>query len=266
MIERGKKSVLGVLVDCVDYDAAVERILRAARERRPLICCPLAVHGLTTAALDDTFRYRLNRFDLVVPDGQPVRWALNWLHGVALPDRVYGPELTLRLCAAAGSDIPVYFYGSRADVVRDLAHRLQARFPNLRIAGAEAGHYHDLSTAESDELAARIRSSGAALTFIGLGCPKQDIFAYEFRERLGLPIVVIGAAFDFHAGRLPQAPPIMQRAGLEWAFRLSREPQRLWRRYLLLNPVFIALLALELAGLKRLDPCGNAPEGELRLG
>jgi exopolysaccharide biosynthesis WecB/TagA/CpsF family protein len=267
MIEHGKKSVLGVLIDCVDYDAAVDRILRAARERLPLVCCPLSVHTLMTAVLDDEQRYRLNCFDLTVPDGQPVRWALNWLHGAGLADRVYGPELMLRLCGAAGDDLPVYLYGSNEPVVGDLQQRLRSRFPKLRIAGAQAGRYRSLAPGESEELARRIRSSEAALTFVGLGCPRQEVFAYEWRERLGMPIVVVGAAFDLLAGRKPQAPPALQRAGLEWAFRLAQEPRRLWRRYLLINPIFVALLALELAGLKRFDAAtGRRPEGELRLG
>ena len=268
MIERGKKSVLGVLIDSIDYDAAVERIMRAAHAREPLSCCAVAVHGLMTAVFDDVHRYRLNCIDLVVPDGQPVRWALNWLHRVALPDRVYGPELTLRLCAAAAAaGTPVYFYGSNEAVVDELQRRLRLRFPDLRIAGVEAGRFRSLGDEESTELAARIRSSGAALTFVGLGCPRQEVFAYEWRERLGMPIVAVGAAFDFHAGRVPQAPPTLQRAGLEWMFRLAHEPRRLWRRYLFLNPTFVALFALELAGLKRFD-AGSArrPEGELRFG
>jgi len=264
---RGKKSVLGVLIDSVDYDAAVDRILRAARQRQPLACCPLSVHTLMTAVLDDEQRYRLNRLDLVVPDGQPVRWALNWLHGVGLVERVYGPELMLRLCAAAGNEAPIYLYGGNQAVVDELEHRLKSRFPDLRIAGSEAGRYRSLSRTESEELATRIRRSGAALTFVGLGCPRQEVFAYEWRERLSMPIVVVGAAFDFHAGRVPQAPQALQRAGLEWAFRLAHEPRRLWRRYLLLNPIFVALLGLELAGLKRFD-AGTArrPESELRFG
>jgi exopolysaccharide biosynthesis WecB/TagA/CpsF family protein len=268
LIERGKRSVLGVLVDSIDYDAAVDRILRAARERRPLACSALAVHGLMTGVLDDVHRYRLNHLDLVVPDGQPVRWALNWLHQVGLPDRVYGPELTLRLCSAAADNrIPAYFYGSREAVVRELPQRLRLRFPRLCIAGAEAGRFRSLTPEESNQLGARIRSSGAAMTFVGLGCPRQEVFAYEWRERLGMPVIAIGAAFDVHAGRLRQAPRPLQRAGLEWAFRLALEPRRLWRRYLFLNPTFAALLTLELTGLKRFD-AGNArrPDGELRFG
>jgi exopolysaccharide biosynthesis WecB/TagA/CpsF family protein len=268
LIEHGKKSVLGVLVDSIDYDAAVDRILHAARERRPLACSALAVHGLMTGVLDDVHRYRLNHLDLVVPDGQPVRWALNWLHRVGLSDRVYGPELTLRLCAAAADrQLPTYFYGSREAVVRELAQRLRRRFPHLCIAGAEAGRFRALTREESDQLGERIRASGAAMTFVGLGCPRQEVFAYEWRERLGMPIIAVGAAFDFHAGRLRHAPRPLQRAGLEWAFRLALEPRRLWRRYLLLNPTFAALLTLELTRLKRFDD-GSArrPSGEQRLG
>jgi exopolysaccharide biosynthesis WecB/TagA/CpsF family protein len=181
---------------------------------------------------------------------------------------VYGPELTLRLCAAAArSRIPVYFYGSRAAVIDQLPGRLRLRFPDLCIAGAEAGQFRSLSLEESDALAARIRDSGAAMTFVGLGCPRQEVFAYEWRERLGMPVIAVGAAFDFHAGQLAQATPALQRAGLEWAFRLMVEPRRLWRRYLFNNPTFLVLLALELAGLKRFDAASaRRPEGELRFG
>lgn len=266
VIEGGKKSVLGVLVDCVDYDAAVARVVRAARERRPLACAALAVHGTMSGVLDEPHRYRLNRLDLVVPDGQPVRWALNWLHGAGLGERVYGPELMLRLCAAAAAaTIPIFLYGSTAAVVAALGRRLRQRFPALQIAGAEASRFRALSRDECDDLADRIRSSGAGLTFVGLGCPRQEVFVYEWRERLTMPLVAVGAAFDFHAGRLPQAPERLQRAGLEWAFRLAYEPRRLWKRYLILNPLFVALLALQLTGLKHFDRDSRLPPARDQL-
>jgi exopolysaccharide biosynthesis WecB/TagA/CpsF family protein len=164
-----------------------------------------------TAALDDRHRHRLNRIDLVVPDGQPVRWALNWLHRVGLRERVYGPELTLRLCAAAAAnDLPVYFYGSNDAVVADLRRRLQQRFPSLVIASAETGHFRSLNPAESEELATRIRSSGAALTFIGLGEHAQGFVAVTFVIQLDVRrghgfLRVYRRAADKYAGRSP--PP-----------------------------------------------------------
>lgn len=240
MIDLGRHSVLGVKIHAVDYETAVAWILDAARDQRPCATSALAVHGVMTGARDPMHLYRLNHLDLVVPDGQPVRWALRWLHGVRLPDRVYGPTLTLKVCeSAAAQNIRVYFYGSRAEVLEKLISNLQGRFPGLRIAGAEPSKFRILTAEEVTQTAERIRQSGARIVFAGLGCPRQEVWAYEMRGLLGMPILAVGAAFDFHAGLLPQAPSWMQRAGLEWLFRLSCEPKRLWKRYLFLNPLYM---------------------------
>ncbi|HVS37367.1 MAG TPA: WecB/TagA/CpsF family glycosyltransferase [Gemmataceae bacterium] len=255
MIDRGKRNVLGVRIDAVDYEAAVGRIVAAARARQPLTVSALAVHGLMTGVLDAAQRYRLNRFDLLTPDGQPVRWALNWLHRTALPDRVYGPELMLRLCqATADEGLPIFLFGGTADLLAALSDGLTRRFPALRIAGMRPSLFRRLTAAERDEVVAAIRSSGAALAFIGLGCPRQEVWAYEFREALSMPLIAVGAAFAFHAGRLSQAPPALQARGLEWLYRLMHEPRRLWRRYLLLNPLYLTLLLMQFTGVGRFDP------------
>jgi N-acetylglucosaminyldiphosphoundecaprenol N-acetyl-beta-D-mannosaminyltransferase len=268
MIDRVKGSVLGVLVDAVDYDAAVERIMTAARAQQPYAVSALAVHGVMTGVQDDEHRYRLNHFDLIVPDGQPVRWALNILHGAKLPDRVYGPTLTLKLCErAAAEGLPVYFYGSKPEVLDALTANLTQRFPGLRVVGTQPSRFRKTTADEKQAIAADIRGSGAALVFVGLGCPRQEVWAYEYREVLSVPVVAVGAAFDFHAGRLPQAPPWMQWAGLEWLFRLVQEPGRLWRRYLLLNPAYVTLFLLQLTGLRRFDPAQTTPPTqEIRYG
>lgn len=243
MIDSGKRDVLGVLVDAVDYPAAVERTMAAAREGRPYAVSALAVHGVMTGVRDPVHRRRLNALDLVTPDGQPVRWALNWLHGCALSERVYGPELTLRLCAAAAEEaLPVYFYGSRPDVLDALCARLQERFPALRVAGAEPSQFRRLTADEVAAVVARVRASGAKVVFVGLGCPRQEVFAYELREVLSMPVVAVGAAFDYHAGLVDEPPRWMQDRGLQWSYRLMQDPKRLWRRYLLLNPDFAARL------------------------
>jgi N-acetylglucosaminyldiphosphoundecaprenol N-acetyl-beta-D-mannosaminyltransferase len=260
MIDRGKQNVLGVCVDAVDYEAAVARIVAAARERRPMAVSALAVHGVMTGVLDATHRYRLNHLDLVVPDGQPVRWALNLLHGARLPDRVYGPTLMLKLCEQAACEgLPIYLYGSRPEVLEALGRRLRARFPGLELAGTQASRFRRISHAEKQSIVETIRRSGAALLFAGLGCPRQEVWAYEYRDALATPLIAVGAAFDFHAGLLPQAPLPMQRFGLEWLYRLMHEPQRLWKRYALLNPSYLALLALQATGLKRFDPTQATP-------
>ena len=248
-VDRGKRSVLAVEVNVIDYDAAVSRIIEAAGERRTLSVSALAVHGVMTGALDPEQKYRLNRLDIVTPDGQPVRWALNLLHGERLGDRVRGVELTHRVCAAAAKHgLALYFYGSRQEVLDAWKNRLTSEFPGLVVAGMEPSRFGQLSDAEDDELDARIRASGARIVFVGLGCPRQEVFAYEHAAALQMPVLAVGAAFDFNAGA-KQAPHWMQEGGLEWLFRLAQEPRRLWRRYLLLNPLYCILLAGQMIGL-----------------
>ncbi|HET9803949.1 MAG TPA: WecB/TagA/CpsF family glycosyltransferase [Candidatus Acidoferrum sp.] len=262
-----KKNVLGVLIAAVDYAGAEEAILTAARDKRPLSVSALAVHGLMTGTLDPQQRYRLNQFDMLVPDGQPVRWALNWLYGVGLRDRVYGPNLTLRVCERAATEqLPVFFYGSTAEILESFAAKLTARFPGLIVAGTEASKFRRLSPIEKEDVAEKIRSSGAAITFVGLGCPRQEVFVYEFSDLLEMPVLAVGAAFPFIAGLTPQAPKRMQDAGLEWLFRLWSEPARLWRRYLLLNPTFLFLLLLQRLGVSAFATEGQQPTKELLFG
>ena len=268
MIRRGKRDILGVMVDAVDYESAVDQILHAARDGRGFAATALAVHGVMTGALDPEHRFRLNRFDLVVPDGQPVRWALNLLHSTRLTDRVYGPALMLALCERCASDgIPIYLYGSNESVLARLRERLEDRFPTLRIAGAQPSRFRRITPDEKASIVSDIRGSGARLVFAGLGCPRQEVWAYEFRDALAMPIVAVGAAFDFHAGTIRQAPPRLQRAGLEWAYRLSREPRRLWRRYALLNPLYVAMVTAQATGLRRFGQSeGTRPNHELNYG
>jgi len=254
MIDRGKHNVLGVCIDAVDYAAAASKIIDAARARRPLAVSALAVHGVMTGVLDAAHRYRLNRFDLICPDGQPVRWGLNLLHRAGLPDRVYGPRLMLEVCrAAAGEGLPIFLFGGNAGMLDALSTRLIERFPALRIAGVRPSRFRKLSPVEWSELVEEVRASGARIMFVGLGCPRQEVFAFEAREAVSIPTLAVGAAFNLHAGLSTQAPPIMQRCGLEWLYRLMHEPRRLWRRYLLLNPAYLTLLALQKLGLHCID-------------
>ncbi len=249
MIDRGKVSVLGVEVDAVDYEAAVGRIIDAAREQRPYAVSALAVHGVMTGADDPEHLTRLNALDLVTPDGQPVRWAMNWLHDTELPDRVYGPRLTLEVCrAAAAEGLPVYFYGSTQDTLDHLAERLPTLAPGIEIAGMRPSRFATASPAELDEIAAEVRATGAAICMVGLGCPRQEIFAYENAQRMSMPLLAVGAAFDFHAGLQAEPPAWVQRAGLQWAQRLVANPRRLWRRYLILNPRYVAAVVRQKMG------------------
>ena len=267
MIDRGKRSLLGILVDAVDYDAAIDRIIDAARNRRGAAMSALAVHGVMTGVFDSVHRYRLNRFDLIVPDGQPVRWALNLLHGTSLTDRVYGPNLTLRVCErAAEEQMPVFFYGSTQPVLDAMRRNLLKRCPTLKIADMEPSKFRRLNTEEATALAKRIQESGAAVVFAGLGCPRQEMWAYEFRDLVSLPILAVGAAFPFIAGELRQAPSTLQKMGLEWFFRLCMEPRRLWRRYMLLNPTYLAFVTMQMTGLRTFDTAGESPQDRMLFG
>jgi N-acetylglucosaminyldiphosphoundecaprenol N-acetyl-beta-D-mannosaminyltransferase len=263
MLNRGKSNILGVLIDAVDYERAVDVVICAAKEKRPLTVSALAVHGLMTGALDSEQKFRLNHFDLLVPDGQPVRWVLNALHSAGLRDRVYGPNLTLRVCTTAEEEgLPVFFYGGTPEILESLRLSLGERFPHLIVAGMETSKFRRLRPKEKPDLATRIRSSGAALVFVGLGCPRQEAFAYEFREILGMPILAVGAAFPFIAGIIPQAPAWMQNAGLEWLYRLVCEPRRLWRRYLFLNPAYLFLVVLQALRISKFSTDGQSPSTE----
>jgi exopolysaccharide biosynthesis WecB/TagA/CpsF family protein len=255
MIDEGKHSVLGVMVDAVDYDSVTAKVIAAARDNRPLALTALAVHGVMTGVTDPAHNARLNSFDVVTPDGQPVRWALKVLGGIELADRVYGPTLTLRVldrCAAEG--LPVYLYGSTVDTLEKLTGELQTQFPALKIAGAEPSKFRAAADGEDREIADRIRASGARLVLVGLGCPRQEVFVYAMRPLLDMPLLAVGAAFDYHAGLLRKPPAWMQAHALEWLWRLGLEPARLWRRYLVLNPAYLARLAAQKSGLWRAVP------------
>ena len=267
MIRSGKKNVLGVSIDVTDYEAAVEDIVQAARSKKPCAVTALAVHGLMTGVLDDEHRFRLNSLDLVVPDGQPVRWALNWIHGSGLRNRVYGPQLTLEVCKRAEQEgLAVYFFGGTPEILLNLRQSLLRQFPCLRVAGTMSSKFRTLTLPERDRVIDEIKNSGASIVFVGLGCPRQEIWVYEFRECISCPLLAVGAAFPFLAGTIEQAPQWMQQCGLEWLFRLSREPHRLWKRYLFLNPQFLALLILQKLGMSNFGDRGKLPSEQVLPG
>ncbi len=250
--KRKVHSIIGVDIAVLDYAEACEAIIAAAAMKRSLTVTALAVHGVMTGVLSIDHRSRLNALDMALPDGQPVRWALNLVYRAGLRDRVYGPNLMLRVCAQAESlGLSVGLYGNRSEVLEDLRLNLQVRFPRLRLAAIIPSRFGRVSPDVQAELAQSLRATGADLMFVGLGCPRQEVWLFENRARLDMPLIAVGAAFDFHAKRAAQAPRWMQDSGLEWLFRLYHEPRRLWRRYVLLNPLFLCLLALQLLGLNR---------------
>lgn len=239
--------LFGVPVSATSCDEAERCILAAARGGRPALVDHLSAHGLAEARRDLRFREALAQFDLVAPDGQPVRWALNLLFRAGLQERVYGPALMDRLCARAAEEgIGVYLYGGSRDVLLHLCENLRDRHRGLRIVGAESPPFRPLTAEEDRAAVERIDRSGARLVFIGLGCPKQELFAAAHAESIRAVQLCVGAAFDFLAGTKPTAPRWMQDRGLEWGFRLASEPRRLWRRYLVANSYFLVRLGREL--------------------
>ncbi|MEP6541221.1 WecB/TagA/CpsF family glycosyltransferase [Microcoleus vaginatus GB1-A2] len=263
MIDKGKKNVLGILVNAVNYEAAVSKIIAAASAGKPMSVSALAVHGVMTGVLDSTHRYRINHIDLVLPDGQPVRWALNLLYHTELPDRVCGPNAMLQICERAAEEgLSIYLYGSQASVLEALSRNLCERFPKLIIAGTQPSKFRHVSAQEKQEIAQQIRNSGAAITFVGLGCPRQEVWAYEYRDDLSMPLIAVGAAYDFHAGNLAKSPEFLSKIGLEWLFRMMKEPKRLWQRYVFLNPLYIWLFLLQALKLKQFDPTDATPPVE----
>lgn len=252
MMWPSKYSVCGVKVSSIGYDEAVHFIMSAAHQRTGATVTALAVHGLVLASRRSEFRSRLEQFDLVAPDGQPVRFALNLLYGQSLADRVYGPELMIRLCReAADTGAGVYLYGSYPEVVEALRLNLGQRFPRLKVVGSEPSVFRPLTRMEDQALVDRVNDSGAGVVFLGLGCPLQETFAHDHRQSIKAVQVCVGAAFDFHAGRKKMAPAWMQRNGLEWLYRLIQEPHRLWRRYLVTNSIFLIKFFVQLVQPKR---------------
>lgn len=250
----GKRIVAGVGISTTSYDEVVDCCrhwidqLRADRSpaRARYVCCT-SVHGIITARDDRNVRDILNAADIATPDGMPLVWALRSF-GVSNQARVYGPALMLRLCeSAATHGQGVFLYGGREDSLRELQTRLRAKFSHLRIVGSYSPPFRALTAAEDQLVVRKLIESGAELVFVGISTPKQERWMYEHREKLpGLVMIGVGAAFDFHAGRVRQAPGWMQRNGLEWLFRLAAEPRRLWQRYLLVTPRFLPLWGLQL--------------------
>ncbi|MDH5314575.1 MAG: WecB/TagA/CpsF family glycosyltransferase [Actinomycetota bacterium] len=239
------RSIIGMRVDATTYPDAIDRVLRWGRDGESRTVGIATVNNVMEAHDDPGFGDVMADCDLVTADGVPLVWSLKLL-GVREATRVYGPELTPRLLAAASrADVPVGFYGGTPDVIEALHGVAAERWPELRIAYSYAPPFRALTDAEDDEVVEAIVASGAKLLFIGLGCPKQERWMYDHRGQLPLVQLGVGAAFDFLAGTKRQAPAIMQRVGLEWLFRLASEPRRLWKRYLRHNPRFVALLAAQ---------------------
>jgi N-acetylglucosaminyldiphosphoundecaprenol N-acetyl-beta-D-mannosaminyltransferase len=244
-------NLLGVGVSAISMDQAVGTIASWIERREARYVCVTPAHSLMDAYRDEAFRRILNHSGMTTPDGMAVVWLLK-LYGQRQVTRVYGPDLLLAVCRrSVESGWRHFFYGGEAGVAERLAATLEQRFPGLQVAGTYSPPFGALSPEEDARVVAQLNAARPDVIWVGLSSPKQERWMAEHRERLDAPVLVgVGAAFDFLSGRKPQAPRWMQRAGLEWLFRFSHEPRRLWPRYRQ-YPLFVWLALMQLTGIKK---------------
>lgn len=236
---RSTGSILGAHIDALSWDATLNCLLGWARARESRYVTICNVHVVVSASRDVAYREIINSADMATPDGAPVAWMLRRLGFIKQP-RISGPDLMWALCARCVVEkLPVYFYGSTESTLAALEVRLRQALPGLVIGGLESPPFRPLTAEEDVAAVDRINASGAGFVFVGLGCPKQEIWMAAHRGRVHAIMIGVGAAFDYHAGTIQRAPLWMQNIGLEWLHRLISEPRRLWRRYLVTNTLFV---------------------------
>lgn len=247
----GSVEILGVPVSVVNEASAVDTVAgwiaeRRARPGASRYVCACDVHSVMRAQSDASHMQALRRADMIVADGTPLVWVshLRGEHGIA---RVPGPDLLTAICQRSEAEgWSHYFYGGAEGIAGRLAERLSRSYPDLSVAGTHCPPFRPLTADEKQADIDRINASDADIVWIGLGCPKQEIWMLENHDKLqGRILIGVGAAFDFHTGRIERAPRWMRDNGLEWLHRLASEPQRLWRRYLVMAPRFVALSLAE---------------------
>jgi N-acetylglucosaminyldiphosphoundecaprenol N-acetyl-beta-D-mannosaminyltransferase len=240
------RPILGMRVDATSYADASDRIISWAEAHESRSVCIASVNNVMVAQDDPGFRDVMNGADLVTPDGMPLVWGLRAL-GIASASRVYGPELTpVVMTKAAEKGVPIGLLGGTHEVLDRFIANVSVGRPGLRVAYRSSPPFRQATPEEEGKVARDINASGARIVFVGLGCPKQEVWMARQRGNVQAVMIGVGAAFDFLAGVKPQAPAWVRRSGLEWLFRLVTEPRRLWRRYLRQNPRFVVLFARQL--------------------
>lgn len=239
---RRRMHVVRTPIDASSWDVVLDRISQWTHKRRSAYVCLCNVHSVITAGRDPSLRMALERADMALPDGAPIALSLR-IAGADRQRRINGPDLMLRwLEIAERTGQSVFFYGSTQETLDQLGEQLHRRFPKLRIAGAVSPPFRPLSHEEDQQMVDLMNASGATVVFVGLGCPKQEIWMARHRGRVKAVMIGVGAAFDYHAGTLKRAPTWMQKRGLEWVHRLGSEPRRLLWRYLSTNSLFMLWL------------------------
>jgi N-acetylglucosaminyldiphosphoundecaprenol N-acetyl-beta-D-mannosaminyltransferase len=250
--------LLGVNISAINMGQAVSAIEHWISEKQPHYVCVTSAAAVMDCYDQPRLKPIFNASGMTTPDGMAVVWWLRW-HGQRQVERVYGPDLMLAVCQRSlETGWRHYFFGGGPGVAVDLARRLQARFPGLQVAGVCSPPFGPLSAEEDRAITEQIVTSKADIVWVGLGAPRQEIWMSDHVGRVGAPVLVgVGAAFDFLSGHKRQAPRWIQRSGFEWLFRLVSEPRRLWRRYLLGYPRFVALVTWQALRQTRTGHPGN---------
>ncbi|MEE8603232.1 WecB/TagA/CpsF family glycosyltransferase [Euzebya tangerina] len=243
-----RTDVVGTTISATSYEEVMDLLLHPLPDRaRTVMFCN--VHSVMVARRDPELRRAIEAADLATPDGVPLVWTLRRL-GHPTQQRVYGPDLMeMALPWGRAHDLRHYLYGGSPETLRALQGRIAALAPGAAVVGAHSPPFRQLTSEEEQQRLAHIRDSGADVVWVGLGMPKQELWMHRVAPELpGTALMGVGAAFDFLAGTVAQAPDVLQRAGLEWLYRLLREPRRLWKRYAVNNPQFLWYVARQLVG------------------
>lgn len=249
-----KKQLFTVNYSVTNYNEASDVIIQKALSHTSFGVTALAVHGLIESVKDKAFRSTVSKLDMVVPDGQPVKWALNSFHEVKLKERVAGPILTNHVLAKANRlGLGIYLYGSTGETLEKMIKVINEKYPNIIISGVHADRFREATAAEDIEDIKKINASGANIVLVGRGCPRQEKWVAHHLGKIHAPMLAIGAAFDFIAGNIVQPPKWVQDSGFEWFFRLIQEPNKLWKRYLTTNTHFIYLFITHKLGFRKFN-------------
>lgn len=243
--------VVSLFPDVVTHDSVIEKVFELVRRGRGGYICFSTVHMVMESHDDPEFAEKVNGADYIVTDGMPLVW-MQKIQGAKNASRVRANDLMISLCeTAAKNNLSVGFYGGRQEVIDAIAERAKRELPKLKIAYAFSPPFRPLTDGEDAEITAEINRAAPDILFMGLGCPKQENWMSAHRNRIKAVMLGVGASFDFYAGNVRESPEWMGRLGLEWLYRLTQEPKRLWRRYLILNPRFMLLAAMQLLTRKK---------------
>lgn len=244
--------VLGVKVSAVNMEVATKLATRWIECGNPGYVCIASVHGVMEAQRDSELLRIFNQAAIVTPDGMPLTW-VGRLQGFTQMNRVFGPDFMIEMCRiSVERGYKHFLYGGMPGVAEELSKRLQKRFPGLEVVGTHTPPFRSLSPEEEEAVVRQVTQLKPHMLWVGIGAPKQERFMAQYVDRFKVPLLVgVGAAFDFHTGRIRDCPAWVKRAGLQWLHRLAQEPTRLWRRYLVNNPAFLGRIAWQLLGLAR---------------